>query len=68
MRRFGLAGWTVLGLAGLYLIVPLLMTVSFSLWEGHGKYGFDAYRSLLARPGASERHGHQGPERQLPSR
>ena len=50
MRRFGLAGWTVLGLGGLYFIVPLLMTVSFSLWEGHGKYGFDSYRSLLARP------------------
>ena len=50
MRRIGLGGWTVLGLAAVYFMVPLLMTVSFSLWQGHGSYGFDSYRSLLARP------------------
>lgn len=50
MRRLGLVGWTVLVMAGLYFITPLAMTVSFSLWQGHGQYGFDAYRALLARP------------------
>jgi putative spermidine/putrescine transport system permease protein len=50
MRRTGLAGWTVLTLAAIYFIVPLIMTVTFSLWEGHGRYGFDSYRTLLARP------------------
>jgi putative spermidine/putrescine transport system permease protein len=50
MRRTGFGGWTVLTLGGIYFVVPLLMTVAFSLWEGRGHYGFDAYRSLLARP------------------
>jgi putative spermidine/putrescine transport system permease protein len=50
MKRMGLGGWTVLLLAGIYFVVPLLMTVTFSLWEGHGHYGFDSYHSLLARP------------------
>ena len=50
MHRIGLGGSTVLVLAGLYFVVPLAMTVAFSLWQGHGHYGFDAYRSLLARP------------------
>lgn len=40
----------MLALAGVYFIVPLLMTVAFSLWEGHGRYGLSAYRTLLARP------------------
>ncbi len=26
------------------------MTVAFSLWEGGGRYGLAAYRSLLHRP------------------
>ncbi len=50
MRRMGTGGWTVLTLAGIYFAVPLLMTVAFSLWEGPGHYGLDAYRALLARP------------------
>jgi putative spermidine/putrescine transport system permease protein len=50
MRRMGLGGWTVLGLAAVYFIVPLVMTVVFSLWEGQGHYGLASYRSLLARP------------------
>jgi putative spermidine/putrescine transport system permease protein len=50
MRRIGPAGGTVLALAALYFIVPLMMTVAFSLWQGNGRYGFDAYRTLLARP------------------
>ena len=50
MRRMGAGGWVVLGAAGVYFIVPLLMTIAFSLWEGRGHYGFDAYRTLLARP------------------
>lgn len=40
----------VLGLAGVYFVVPLVMTVAFSLWEGGSSYGLAAYRSLLHRP------------------
>ena len=50
MSRVGLGGWTVLGLAGLYFFVPLLLTVMFSFWEGHGTYGLSAYRFLLTQP------------------
>lgn len=47
---FGLAGWAVLLPAAIYFLLPLIMTVTFSLWEGHGQYGFAAYRALLGRP------------------
>jgi putative spermidine/putrescine transport system permease protein len=50
MRRVGFGGWVVLGAAAVFFIVPLVMTVMFSLWEGHGRYGFESYRTLLARP------------------
>jgi len=50
MQRIGAGGWTVLVLAGVYFVVPLLMTVTFSLWQGHGHYGFASYHTLLARP------------------
>jgi putative spermidine/putrescine transport system permease protein len=50
MRKVGAVGWTVLLLAAVFFIVPLLMTVAFSLWEGRGHYGLAAYRTLLARP------------------
>ena len=49
-RHMGLGGWAVLGAAAVFFIVPLVMTVLFSLWEGHGQYGLSSYRSLLARP------------------
>ncbi len=49
-RTLGAPGWTVLLLAAVFFIVPLAMTVAFSLWEGRGHYGFSAYRTLLARP------------------
>lgn len=50
MKGLGFAGWSVLVLAGLYFIAPLVTMVAFSLWEGHGQYGFAAYRALLALP------------------
>lgn len=50
MTRLGMAGWSVLVIAGLYFIVPLVMMVVFSLWEGNGHYGFSAYRDLLVLP------------------
>ncbi len=50
MKRMGFGGWTVLTAAGIYFVVPLIMTIAFSMWEGPGVYGFDSYRSLLARP------------------
>lgn len=49
MRRVG-AGWIVLGLASAYFLVPLAMTVAFSLWQGGGSYGLASYRVLLGRP------------------
>jgi putative spermidine/putrescine transport system permease protein len=50
VNRVGVLGWLVLALAAIYFLVPLGTTVAFSLWEGHGKYGFDAYRILMGRP------------------
>ncbi len=50
MSRLGLGGWAVLLLAGVYFLVPLVMTLAFSLWEGQGQYGFAAYRTVLERP------------------
>jgi len=49
VRRIG-AGWIVLGLASAYFLVPLAMTVAFSLWQGGGSYGLASYRVLLGRP------------------
>jgi len=49
VRRVG-AGWIVLGLASAYFLVPLAMTVAFSLWQGGGSYGLASYRVLLGRP------------------
>jgi putative spermidine/putrescine transport system permease protein len=50
MNRLGLGGWIVLVLAGIYFLVPLGMTVAFSLWEGGSRYGFASYHVLLGRP------------------
>jgi len=49
VKRVG-AGWIVLGLASAYFLVPLAMTVAFSLWQGGGSYGLASYRVLLGRP------------------
>ena len=53
MKRLGVAGWTILVLACLYFLVPLLMMVAFSLWEGRGHYGFSSYKALLSLPALS---------------
>ncbi len=50
MRRVGVGGWTVLALAALYFLLPLGMTLAFSLWQGGSSYGFEAYRILLRQP------------------
>lgn len=50
MKGLGIAGWTILVLAGLYFIVPLVVMVMFSMWEGNGHYGLASYRDLLALP------------------
>lgn len=44
-----LPGWRVwvLGLVGLYFMVPLLATGGFSLWAGGDRYNFSAYAALL---------------------
>lgn len=40
--------WIFLG--GLYFLVPLLATLSFSLQEGRGRLGFSAYTYILTDP------------------
>lgn len=50
MNRMGIIGWLVLPLAAIYFIVPLVMTLAFSLWQGGSSYGFASYRVLMGRP------------------
>ncbi len=45
---FGLGGWITIALAALYFLAPLVITGAFSLWEGGSRYGFAAYRGLIA--------------------
>ncbi len=47
-----LSVWNILLLlvAALYLLTPLWGTAEFSLETGTGKYGFDAYRTILHSP------------------
>ena len=49
-RTLGFGGWSILGLAAIYFLVPLILTIAFSLWEGGGHYGFQSYRVLLGKP------------------
>ena len=46
-QRISASGWLLLGLVGLYFVVPLLATGAFSLWEGGNRYGWSAYVSLV---------------------
>jgi putative spermidine/putrescine transport system permease protein len=46
-RRFPKAGWLVLALGALYMLVPLAATVKFSLWQGNAGFSFDAYAQIL---------------------
>ncbi len=50
MNRLGLGGWAILVLAAIFFITPLVMTATFSFWEGGDRYGFDSYRILLHSP------------------
>jgi putative spermidine/putrescine transport system permease protein len=43
-----LGGWATIVIAALYFFAPLVITGVFSLWEGRSRYGFAAYRGLLA--------------------
>lgn len=46
--RMGWGGGLVLALSAIYFVVPLAMTLAFSLWEGGDRYGLQAYRLLIA--------------------
>jgi len=46
--------WTTLGLASLYFVTPLLMTLVFSLWQGRADYGWENYIDLAARTDIAE--------------
>ena len=48
-RISALGGWVVLTAAAIFFIVPLVMTVLFSLWEGHGHYGLSVLSLAAAR-------------------
>lgn len=45
-----LAPGLVLGLIGLYFVIPLIATGAFSLWEGGDQYGLAAYNALIHQP------------------
>ena len=51
-RPARLSPWDVLWLllAALYFLVPLIAVVEFSLETGPGKYGFNAYQTILQDP------------------
>jgi putative spermidine/putrescine transport system permease protein len=53
MKRRGLTPWNTLWLvlAALYFIIPLYGTIEYSFEDGPGRYGFDAYRTILSDPG-----------------
>jgi putative spermidine/putrescine transport system permease protein len=44
-----IARWSIVTLAVLYFVMPLAMTLIFSLWEGNDVYGVSAYANLFAR-------------------
>jgi putative spermidine/putrescine transport system permease protein len=48
--RLGIPNIVFLILGALYFIVPLYGTIDYSLEDGIGKYGFDAYRQILNDP------------------
>jgi putative spermidine/putrescine transport system permease protein len=52
MKVARLSPWDIFWLlvAAIYFIVPLVAAAEFSLETGPGKYGFDAYRSILQDP------------------
>ncbi len=50
MTRMGVGGWLTLSFGAVFFMVPLVMTLAFSLWEGGDRYGFEAYHLLLASP------------------
>ncbi|CCV14045.1 ABC transporter permease subunit [Mesorhizobium sp. STM 4661] len=41
--------WSVLAVAVVYFVMPLAMTMLFSLWEGQTSYGLSSYVNLLYR-------------------
>ena len=50
MRNPGfLARWSIITLAVIYFVMPLAMTLMFSLWEGNNVYGVSAYVNLFSR-------------------
>lgn len=50
MNRLGFGGWSILVLAAVFFITPLVMTATFSFWEGGNRYGFASYNILLNSP------------------
>jgi putative spermidine/putrescine transport system permease protein len=48
--RFPRAGFLVLGLGIVYVLVPLAASVKFSLWQGHAGFSISAYTDILRDP------------------
>jgi putative spermidine/putrescine transport system permease protein len=46
-----LFNWIILGLGGIFFLVPLIVTAIFSLWEGGSSYGWAAYDAMLHTAG-----------------
>ena len=56
MKR--LWSWAAIVAGGLYFLLPLVVTVEFSLRMRRGEYSLDAYRSVLADPQFRETFGY----------
>jgi putative spermidine/putrescine transport system permease protein len=48
--RFPRVGFLVLSLGVIYVLVPLLASVKFSLWQGHAGFSISAYTDILRDP------------------
>jgi putative spermidine/putrescine transport system permease protein len=49
-NRYPRSGIVVLVLGSLYVLVPLIATVKFSLWQGNAGFSFSAYTDILRDP------------------
>lgn len=54
VTRGRLGRWTVLAVAALYFIGPLVAAISFTLRDAHGGISFSAYRDIFATPSTGQ--------------
>jgi ABC-type spermidine/putrescine transport system permease subunit II len=49
-----IARWAILAICGIYFIVPLIATISFTLQNPRGGISFDAYRQIFSTPATGQ--------------